>query len=387
MVKPKTTIQSRCKEYASKGMVLFGESQKYMRWDIPCVRTAREKYIPLVAEKRKEEVKDALQGKDIVVFSDEVEDKAGRCIYNILFQTLEPSTEQQLYLASSSLLDAANAANCCKAFLKTLDDYGKSIEEVQAFVADSARYMDKCFRTLQSLNEELLHIQCWPHKLHHCGQTWQFSLPDLNQAIMNTTKLFLHARKRKKQYLAFLSKKYPDQPKKWKHFPLPVITRWYSWKKSVDYIYEYFDDICEFVNEMYGDENVDSDSDYEGDDEDEVEHSTHQKRLSKGVKWYLNLSQTVREKIAVFSEFVSIEGKELQTMIQVLQRNKSATAHLVFDNLDNVERRLNVISTSSTRDVVIALQNLPTFSALTDDKKKSYVPVLIKATRACRQKM
>ncbi|KAK3918441.1 CGG triplet repeat-binding protein 1 [Frankliniella fusca] len=181
---------------------------------LPVSKVLREEYIPEVAKIHEDRIKEELKGKDIVIYSDETTDKGCRCVYNVFFQTLDPAPQQQLHLAASTVLDAANATNCANDVLDTLKRYEKNLEDVAAFNSDSARYMTKCFKTLKGLHEDLLLVQCWPHKLHHVGNTFQVSLPELNLTVKHVKKVFLNARKRKNNYLMFLQEKYPySKPK------------------------------------------------------------------------------------------------------------------------------------------------------------------------------
>lgn len=294
-------------------------------------------------------------------------------MYNILFQTLDPAPEQKLYLASSTVLDAANSSNCAKAVIDTLHQYEKNLEEVPVFNADSARYMTKCFKTLKGLHEELLHVQCWPHKLHHVGNTFQDTLPELNSSVKHIKKIFLNARKRKNNYLLFLQEKYPEDRTKWKGFPSPVITRWNSWKKSVNYINEYFDDILEFLQTQTG---TDADDHNFGEEDGETEAG----RTSGSIKWLLNLTLEEREKIKVFAEFAAVKGQGVEIVIKQLQSKKIPTGHVVYQKLDTIERKLALIISETSG----WLEDLPYLSSLSMAKRRDYIVILQDAARACR---
>ncbi|KAK3920836.1 CGG triplet repeat-binding protein 1, partial [Frankliniella fusca] len=324
----------------------------------------RENYIPEIAQIHMDKIKESLKGKDITLFSDETTDKGGRCVYNVLFQTLDPAPTQDLYLASSTVLDSENASNCAKAVLETLAKYEKNIEEVAAFNADSARYMTKCFKTLNGLHEELLHIQCLPHKLHHVGNTFQKSLPELNLAVKHTKRIFLNARKRKNNYMMFLQDRYPDEKHKWRAFPSPIRTRWNSWKESVNYIEEYFDDIIQFVQKENDDDN----------------HNFEEEETEKLKQAASNLSSKDKEKIKVFAEFVKVKGLGVETVIKQLQSQKVPTGHVIYQKLDIVERKMAGILSKN----VGWFEDLPFLSSL-GARKNDYIKVLQSAAGSFRE--
>lgn len=116
------------------------------------------------------------------------------------------------------------------------------------FVAtDSARYMAKCYKTLAEgvLSENLIHVECWAHKLNLVGSVWQIELRKLNDCVTNVKNAFNNARKRKNHYMFHLKNNYPQMEAK--HFPLPIMTRWNSWHKSVEYIKEYLPQVVQFL--------------------------------------------------------------------------------------------------------------------------------------------
>ncbi|KAE8743739.1 hypothetical protein FOCC_FOCC009613 [Frankliniella occidentalis] len=275
--------------------------------DLPVSKVPRETYIPEIAKIHENKIREELRGKEISIYCHETTDKGGRCVYNIIFQTLDPAPQQKLCLVSSTVLDAANAENCARAVMETLQRYEKNIGDVTAFNADSARYMTKCFQTLQGLHEELLHIQCWPHKLHHVGNTFQTTLPELNLAVKHVKK-----EKTKNNYLTFLQEKYPDNKAKWKAFPSPIITRWNSWKKAVNYLEEHLDDILLFP------ENHAPTDDHNFEENDVVAG-----RTSVSIRWLQELSRQEIDKIKVYAEFVEVEGAGVETVIKQLQSKKA----------------------------------------------------------------
>ncbi|KAK3929769.1 ATP-dependent helicase ULS1 [Frankliniella fusca] len=93
--------------------------------------------------------------------------------------------------------------------METLQYYGIMFNNVSAVATDSAAYMTLCIKLLRELvNPDLIHVQCWVHKLDKVAKVFSDKLTRLNQCVSNTKKLFKNTRKRKHRYIKFLSDKY-----------------------------------------------------------------------------------------------------------------------------------------------------------------------------------
>ncbi|KAJ8888882.1 hypothetical protein PR048_008376 [Dryococelus australis] len=69
--------------------------------------------------------------------------------------------------------------------------------------------MTTCANTLKTIfSEEMVHIQCWAHKLNIVSSLWSSTL-----CIQYTKHSSLNARKRKHKFVTFLKQKYPDEEK------------------------------------------------------------------------------------------------------------------------------------------------------------------------------
>lgn len=112
--------------------------------------------------------------------------------------------------------------------------------------------MGACFGVLKILlGDNILHYQCWAHKVNLVGDVFLKEFKELNSIVPKTKSAFLHSRKMKSAYLNFLKEKSPQLAAKL--YPEPVITRWNSWFKSVVYLSEYMDYIVAFFKEYEGD--------------------------------------------------------------------------------------------------------------------------------------
>lgn len=313
--------------------------------DLPSANRLRQHYVPLLGDKKRAEIKEDVKGQDIAILSDETTDKNGRCVFNILFRSLAASSEQKTHLAASVVLDAANGVNCARAINDTLNRYEIDFNNVIAAVSDSARYMVKCFATLEGLIGELKQVQCWAHKVNLVGDVWQDQLDDVNTAVIKVKHAFLNARKRKSEYLAFLAERYEgdDSQGNVTAFPIPVMTRWNTWFKSVIYISKHLDDLVVFFNQL-DDGNA-------------------------GIKYFKNATPASIQAIRTQAIFVSLNCPPLMDLITFLEGSKYATSHLLRGKLSDIEVKLTLLGNG-------------TFNETINDELKKLPPLLKESTRA-----
>lgn len=222
--------------------------------NLPSGDTLRRKYVPLCGIAEKEETKEKLKNQPVVVVADETSDKQGRCVFAVLFKTVNAEPEQSCFLASVYFLDAANGSTCSQAIMDTLKAYDIDYFQVQGLVSDSARYMTACFNMLKILiGDHILHYQCWAHKINLVGDIFIKEFKELNTIVAKTKAAFLHSRKMKSAYLKYLQEHVPLLTPKL--YPTPVVTRWNSWFKSAIYLNEYVEHIIAFLND-YEDDNM-----------------------------------------------------------------------------------------------------------------------------------
>ncbi|KAJ8898227.1 hypothetical protein PR048_003587 [Dryococelus australis] len=214
--------------------------------DVACVKTLREKYVPVlaipiynnqrsivscfskIATEYVSSTIAALEGKTIHMLCDETTDRVGNCVFVVIFYALECS-EEKLFVASVTYLDACNATSCSRAVLDAIEKYNISYDRILRFVSDGARYMTLCSETLKVVvGDHLLRVQCWAHKLNLLGNSWTLEMNELDKVITAVNYAFLNPRKRKIRYLNYLEEKHTGK-KPAKLFPAPVLTRRNSW--------------------------------------------------------------------------------------------------------------------------------------------------------------
>lgn len=275
----------------------------------------RQEYMPKCGEKEKEQTKMDFADKRIVLICDETSDSRGRCVFAVLFKTVTPTDQQKVALASCSFLEKANGTTCCQAIIDTIQKYDISYENIDGLVSDSARYMGTCFTAMQVvIGNDLIHYQCWAHKINLIGDVFMKELPELNMLVSKVKMVFLHGRKIKHAYASFLRENYEDLPAVL--FPSPVITRWNTWFKSVKYLGTYLDALVHFLTE-YDEKNASA---------------------ITVCEMFENELQSMLPKAQVL--FVSEICQPFIDLIEVLEGSKYPFAHLLWDKLESLTQSL-----------------------------------------------
>lgn len=198
-------------------------------------------------------MKEAVKDERVSILCDETKDEKGQCVFMVLIKELVcgDDTVQKLFVVVVKVIANANATECSQAIMNVIHKLEIQYHNIVSITSDSARYMDKCINAVRVLvSEGLVHTQCWAHKLNLVGSVWAMELNDLNHCVVQVKHIFLNTRKRKHAYVQFLTQKYENEPTKVKLFPIPVITRWNSWFKNVEYLGEYLHDRVEFVESV-----------------------------------------------------------------------------------------------------------------------------------------
>ena len=130
---------------------------------------------------------------------------------------------------------------------------------------------------------------------------------------MHAKSLFLNTRKRKHRYHSFLKVKYPNDASKCNLFPAPVLTRWNSWFKSVDYLKERVEDIKQFYSSLQ-------------------EHSA-------AVKYFANLSENDLNVVVASAYFLVEHFKPVIELIETLEGNSYPYVHKVASKINDMNAK------------------------------------------------
>lgn len=107
--------------------------------------------------------------------------------------------------------------------------------------------MKKAFRdVLQHVLRNAVHITCFAHIFNLVGETWRLSMKDADQVVAQVKSIFSRSGQRRSRFHDALVAANIELPKA---FPAPVITRWGTWFRAIQYINLYFDQLKSFVDQ------------------------------------------------------------------------------------------------------------------------------------------
>lgn len=284
--------------------------------DLPLADCLRQYYIPVVGEKKRQEIQADLKDSDIFLLCDETTDKNERCVFNVIIRPSTITDDANTHLAASVVLDAANSADCATAVLDTLQKYSIDCQRVIGIVTDSAEYMTKCVETVKEFLDDVQHVHCWAHKAGNIGSVFEDELDELNTTVVKVKNAFLNTRK--SNYVQFLNEKYQGSDLDMiSLFPSPVCRRWNSWFESVTYLSNHIEDVVEFFKSL--DDNT-------------------------GVKCFNTVSAATIQTIKVQAVYVSDICPPLMDLITFLEGSSYPTIHALAGKLSDLEVKLGLLT-------------------------------------------
>lgn len=316
---------------------------------MPSADALRREYVKKIGEERCEKIKAEVEGRPVVVMCDETTDRKGRCVFIVLLRVLACSESQKIFLGGIRILEKADNTECARAVVDVVQKFAIEFRNIIAICSDSARYMTSCVNnSLRILfSRDMVHIQCWAHKLNLVAGLWSITLPELNTCVTNTKSVFTNTRKRKHHYISFLKEKYPNGEKEAVLFPSPVITRWNSWYKSVIYINEYLDDLVEFLKEV----------------ED----------VSAGLQYFKDLTKHEKCVIQCSATFLMEHCQKLSDTILLLEGSSYPLSYKLQSTLADMKRSFDLVGTGclgeKTEEAVKRLQTTLKMSAVREQLK------------------
>lgn len=103
-------------------------------------------------------LKKLLSGKELYVIADESTDA---CQRSVLVTLAVPAGQGQSYVIGVDFLDRVNNSTVSQVVIRSLNEFGFSLDGVLAIVSDSARYMIKAYNTiLGGLMPNSVHVLC-----------------------------------------------------------------------------------------------------------------------------------------------------------------------------------------------------------------------------------
>lgn len=218
---------------------------------LPASQHLRTDYQQNVFKRHKEQLKTVLAAaSSAAIVTDEASDVQGRFGLHILFIPEVDTTSEfspAAYLADIVYLEKVNAVTVSQAVLTCVAEMGVSYNNVSAFVTDNASYMSKAFEKITGILPNAVHCTCNAHILSLVGETWRMNFKVVDRLVALFKSIFTYCSARKRRYKEFLAEKTgtDDVPLP----PVPVVTRWNSWFKTVIHHAKYIAFYKDFVDE------------------------------------------------------------------------------------------------------------------------------------------
>lgn len=236
-------------------------------------------------------------------------------------------------------------------------------DNVAGLSCDSAHYMTACAKNLKAIiNSELLHVQCWSHKIDKLNKICPDKFPRLNEFISKTKKVFKNTRKRKYKYTEFLQDKYcENKEKEIKLFPLPVMTRWNSWKIASDYVETYASDIAEYVKTLPDDLKV--------------------------INYFKLLTDVDVKIIQAEACFLKEHCSVVNELLLLVEGSTYPMAHFLYSKSKEIKASFSVIAKSSRVKTNLGEKTKSLMASLPDEKKKNLEDRIKKLAKAMLTKL
>lgn len=224
---------------------------------LPSANKLRQDYLPKVFDAQFEEVKSLINScESFSIISDESTDEQDNYVLHVIFDFMSDKDEDvktgtlTAVLADCAYLDAVNHTTVSQAIIKTLTKYGADFNKVSAFISDNATYMTKSYKSvLQGLMPNSVHITCNAHIISLVSELWRAEFPRVDKLVSYVKKIFKHCPSRKLRYRGSIAEKTGERVGQIALPPEPVITRWNSWFRAVQYHAAHLDFYTEFVEQ------------------------------------------------------------------------------------------------------------------------------------------
>ena len=200
----------------------------------PKASTLRSIYFPRIYEAKLSEVKLSLQRVDsFSVVVDEQCDVSQDLVLHILAVPQSDSGELRAIILSSEYLEVTNATTVAQAVIRVLHEWSLDLNKVSAFVTDNAAYCSKAFKSsLQNMLPNAFHHTCNAHILALVADEWRSAFEQVDNLCGKIKRMFSQSVARKRRYITHLR---DSECTDISLPPVPIVTRWTSWYKTVAY--------------------------------------------------------------------------------------------------------------------------------------------------------
>jgi uncharacterized protein YoxC len=216
---------------------------EYVKYKIPDPSTLWKYDLKPLYEKTIEKIRESLKNEYIWLQIDETDDPLKRKVTNVLVGNLTTNEENKVkFLIDMRFLDKTNNFTITQSInnaLNILWPEGIQYDRVLLLVTDAAPYMKLAGKTLCETYPNLTHVTCVCHGLHNVCEFLVTRFKEVNRLISCGKKIFKKAPNRINLY----KEMYNNLPLP----PEPVITRWGSWLRSVEYYAKHFTEFSNVV--------------------------------------------------------------------------------------------------------------------------------------------
>ena len=194
-----------------------------------------------------------IQGKRVWVATDEWTDSAGHAIVNVVL-----GCSGDIWVAATLQLDCngpnlgVEHSELGRAVVGTLNNIGVDLQNVIAFVSDSAAVLKKAFdEVISKVCVNARWVPCISHALNNVGRALVAGLDGRMVNVFERGYPFLHAKRqaaRRRRWFAFLKVEHKRQsiPPKY------ISTRWTIWRDCAEWYLEYFSLFGRFIVQEIG---------------------------------------------------------------------------------------------------------------------------------------
>ena len=221
---------------------------------IPKASQLRDYYLFDVYQIEKAELKNRVKGKKVALIADELCDRDGRYVLDIMavlldFDDLSPCGKTVAYLLDSHFLSATNNKTVSQAMVRTVTDYDIDFNDVLVFNSDNVGYMKKAFNdTLSCLFPLCVHITCHSHIVNLVASDFKRNFKEVNEFVKCFRNLFFIPSGRKSRFVSFLQSALNKEDGV-RMPPNPNTKCWSVWFESVLYHADYYSLLEGFIKE------------------------------------------------------------------------------------------------------------------------------------------
>ncbi|XP_018493637.1 uncharacterized protein LOC108863672 [Galendromus occidentalis] len=197
--------------------------------------------MPVVHDTVIRKIRESIGSSKVWISIDETSNKVGRSVANVAVGKLDKVSFGRSYLLMCEVFERTNAAEISQLFVKSLEPLRTDsvlYENPLVFETDAARYMRKAGAGLKVSFPQLIRVTYVAHGLHRVSEQVRSRFPKVDQLMLSMEMVLLKSPSRISLFKAEVDLPLP---------PKPIVTRWATWLKAVEYYAEDFQRLKSFV--------------------------------------------------------------------------------------------------------------------------------------------